>query len=74
MQRDGIGEAVAIERIAELHRNDLIFTPGHVMIYAGKGAVVHAYGGDMTVRQDKLAELMLRWGHRFADFAVRRLG
>ena len=72
MQRDAIGDVVAIERIAELRRNDLIFMPGHVMIYAGKGAVIHAYGGDMTVRQDKLAELMMRWGHRFADFIVRR--
>jgi cell wall-associated NlpC family hydrolase len=72
MQRDRIGEPATLGRIADLHRNDLIFIPDHVMIYAGKGTVVHAYGGDMTVRQDKLAELMKGWTHRLADFTVRR--
>jgi cell wall-associated NlpC family hydrolase len=74
MQRDAVGEAVAIARLADLRRNDLIFMPGHVMIYARKGTVIHAYGGDMTVRQDKLAELMKSWSCGFANFAVRRLG
>jgi cell wall-associated NlpC family hydrolase len=72
MQRDAVGEAAAVARLADLRRNDLIFMPGHVMIYAGKGMVIHAYGGDMTVRQDKLAELMQGWGCGFADFTVRR--
>jgi len=72
LQRDAVGEAVAVARLADLRRNDLIFIPGHVMIYAGKGMVIHAYGGDMTVRQDKLAELMKGWSYGFADFTVRR--
>jgi cell wall-associated NlpC family hydrolase len=72
LQRDAIGEAAAVARLADLRRNDLIFVPGHVMIHAGKGRVIHAYGGDMTVRQDKLAELMKGWSYGFADFTVRR--
>jgi cell wall-associated NlpC family hydrolase len=72
LQRDAIGEAAAVARRADLRRNDLIFMPGHVMIYSGKGTVIHAYGGDMTVRQDKLAELMKANGWGFSGFAVRR--
>jgi cell wall-associated NlpC family hydrolase len=72
MQRDAVGEAMAVARLADLRRNDLIFMPGHVMIYAGKGTVIHAYGGDMTVRQDKLTELMKANGWDLSGFAVRR--
>src|SRR6202042_2749117 len=49
MQRQTIGAAVAIAGPSELRRNDLIYIPGHVMIYAGEGRVVHASGGAMTV-------------------------
>ncbi|HYM72385.1 MAG TPA: C40 family peptidase [Stellaceae bacterium] len=72
MQRAAIGAAVAIADIAELRRNDLLFIPGHVMIYAGNGEIIHAYGGSMSVRRDRLAELMRTQGWRAADFAVRR--
>jgi cell wall-associated NlpC family hydrolase len=72
MQRDAIGAAVAVARLADLRRNDLIFIPGHVMIHAGNGVVIHAYGGDMTVRRDRLAELMKANGWRLSGFAVRR--
>jgi cell wall-associated NlpC family hydrolase len=48
--------------------------PGHVMIYAGDGTVIHASGGDMTVRQDRLAELMRGWNYNLGDFTVRRPG
>jgi cell wall-associated NlpC family hydrolase len=72
MQRDAIGAAVAVARLADLRRNDLIFIPGHVMIHAGNGVVIHAYGGDMTVRRDRLAELMKAIGWRLSGFAVRR--
>jgi len=72
MQRAAVGSPVTVSRLAELRRSDLIFMPGHVMICTGKGMVIHAYGGDMTVRQDKLAELMRMWGCSLADFAVRR--
>jgi hypothetical protein len=73
MQRDRIGNTVNIARIAGLHRDDLIFMPGHVMIYAGKGAVIHAFGDRMTVRQDKLADLLRGWPQELTDFTVRRL-
>jgi cell wall-associated NlpC family hydrolase len=72
MQRETIGAVVAATRLSDLRRDDLIFIPGHVMICAGKGTVIHAYGGDMTVRQDKLVELMQANGWSFADFTVRR--
>jgi len=72
MQQEAIGESVAVAAHGDLRRNDLIFIPGHVMISAGKGAVIHAYGGDMRVRQDRLAELMTVNGWSFADFRVRR--
>jgi len=43
------------------------------MIFAGAGAVIHASGGDMIVRQDDLAALMRQWGYGFADLTVRRI-
>jgi cell wall-associated NlpC family hydrolase len=73
MQRETIGERVAATKLAELRRDDLIFIPGHVMIHAGKGTVIHASGGDMTVRRDTLATLMKGWDCGFADLVVRRL-
>jgi cell wall-associated NlpC family hydrolase len=72
MQRDAIGSAVAVGQMEELQRSDLIYVPGHVMICAGEGAVIHAYGGDMRVRRDDLAALMATQGWRFADLTVRR--
>jgi cell wall-associated NlpC family hydrolase len=72
MQRETIGKAAAISDPADLCRDDLIFIPGHVMIYAGSGMVIHAYGGDMTVREDNLTQLMQSNGWNFAGFVVRR--
>ncbi|HWB52463.1 MAG TPA: NlpC/P60 family protein [Stellaceae bacterium] len=72
MQRGTIGAAVTVTRLAELRRNDLIYIPGHVMIAAGRGRVIHASGHEMTVRHDSLAMLLRRWGHRLDDLAVRR--
>lgn len=74
MQRDAIGELVAVAQMADLRRNDLIFMPGHVMIYAGEGMVIHAFGGTMSVRQNSLAELLKGWSQDLADFTVRRPG
>ena len=73
MQRDTIGDAVAIADVAELRRNDLVYLPGHVLIHAGDGDVIHADGGSMTVRRDTLADLMAARGWTLADFTVRRL-
>ena len=72
MQRDTIGDAVSLATPAALRRGDLLYLPGHVMIYAGDGAVIHADGASMTVRRDDLAELMRARGLDFAEFVVRR--
>ncbi|HEX3538208.1 MAG TPA: NlpC/P60 family protein [Stellaceae bacterium] len=72
MQRGFIGSGVTIASIAELERGDLIYIPGHVLIYAGDGAVIHADGGSMMVRRDDLAALMRDRNLRLSDFTIRR--
>jgi cell wall-associated NlpC family hydrolase len=72
LQRERIGTPVIVMRGADLYRNDLIYIPDHVMIYAGKGMVIHASGAGMTVREDSLVEMMTRSGYRLADLKVRR--
>ena len=72
MQRDSIGSTVTITTADELRGGDLIFIPGHVLIYAGGGSVIHADGGTMTVRRDDLAALMRVRGWTFDTFTVRR--
>ena len=72
MQRETIGVPIVVLRAADLYRNDLIYIPGHVMICAGKGNVIHASGAEMLVRHDHLAELMRRGGYGFGDLTVRR--
>jgi cell wall-associated NlpC family hydrolase len=72
MQRDTIGDRVPVRREADLSHGDLLYLPGHVLIYAGDGAVIHADGASMMVRQDSLARLMRERGLDFAGFVVRR--
>jgi len=72
MQQGAIGERVPVRRDADLRRSDLLYLPGHVLIYAGDGAVIHADGVRMTVRRDSLAPLMRGRGLDFAGFVVRR--
>jgi cell wall-associated NlpC family hydrolase len=72
MQRDSIGDAVRIGRQADLRRGDLLYLPGHVLVYAGDGAVIHADGASMTVRRDNLREWMQARGLDVAGFVVRR--
>ncbi len=72
MQQGTIGEAVSVGDEADLRRGDLLYLPGHVLIYAGDGAVIHADGASMMVRQDSLARLMRERGLDFAGFVVRR--
>ena len=71
MQAETIGERVEVGDQAELRRGDLIYLPGHVMIYAGDGVVVHADGATMTVRRDTLAAMVRERGLDVAGF-VRR--
>jgi cell wall-associated NlpC family hydrolase len=72
MQRDTIGDAVSVHTEADLRRGDLLYVPGHVLIHAGDGEIVHADGVTMTVRRDRLAGLMRERGLDFGSFTVRR--
>jgi cell wall-associated NlpC family hydrolase len=69
MQRDTIGTPVSS---GDLQFGDLIYIPGHVMISAGAGEVLHASGPGMAVRRDKLADLVAAWGLDPAKLTVRR--
>ena len=72
MQRDTIGEAVAVESAGHLRRGDLLYMPGHVLIDAGDGEVVHADGALMTVRRQRLSEFVAARGFDLRSFVVRR--
>jgi cell wall-associated NlpC family hydrolase len=72
MQRDTIGEQVAIRSEAELRRGDLLYMPGHVLIYAGDGEVIHASDGTMSVRRQSLSEFIRARGYDVTSFVVRR--
>jgi cell wall-associated NlpC family hydrolase len=72
MQRDTIGERVAIGGEADLRRSDLLYMPGHVLIYAGHGEVVHADGGSMMVRREDLAGFLRRHVLDLTNFVIRR--
>jgi cell wall-associated NlpC family hydrolase len=72
MQRDTLGEIVAVGSAAELRRGDLLYPAGHVLIYAGNGEVIHASDGTMSVRRQALAEFMAGRGFEMASFVVRR--
>lgn len=72
MQRDSIGEQIVANSPADLARGDLLYMPGHVLIHAGNDIVIHADGGSMTVRQDRLMAWLGDRGMSLADFTVRR--
>ena len=72
MQRDTIGEAVTIGSAGELRRGDLLYMPGHVLIYAGDGGVVHTDGATMTVRRQLLSKFIAARGFDLTSFVVRR--
>ncbi len=72
MQCETIGSAIAATAEADLQPGDLLYMPGHVLIYTGDGEVIHADGWSMMVRRDNLAELMRCREIDFAAFAVRR--
>ena len=58
MQRDTIGAPIPAAAESDLRRNDLLYMPGHVLIYEGEGSVIHADGASMTVRREPLAGFM----------------
>jgi hypothetical protein len=72
LQAAAIGDAVTASGENELQRGDLLYLPGHVMVFAGDGSVLHADGATMTVRRDGLAALVRDRGLDWAQFAVRR--
>lgn len=72
MQCERIGTRVVVMKGSDLYRNDLIYIPGHVLIYAGNGIVTHASGAAMMVRTESLTELMRASNLRLADLKVRR--
>ncbi len=72
MQRDSIGEPVTAGSLADLAPGDLLYLPGHVLIHAGDDSVIHADGGSMMVRRDRLMAWLGDRGMRPADFTVRR--
>jgi cell wall-associated NlpC family hydrolase len=72
MQRDRVGDVVSARGQTDLRRGDLLYLPGHVLIDAGDGAVIHADGASMMVRRDNLAGLMRERGLDFTGFVVRR--
>jgi cell wall-associated NlpC family hydrolase len=72
MQRDTIGPAVTIRDETELRLGDLLYMPGHVLIYAGDGAVIHADGASMMVKREPLAGFMQPRGLDLDGFVVRR--
>jgi cell wall-associated NlpC family hydrolase len=72
LQQQAIGDRIALDGLSDLRRNDLLYLPGHVLIYEGGGTVIHADGATMIVRCDDLARLMRARGWTPATFAVRR--
>jgi cell wall-associated NlpC family hydrolase len=74
MQQNTIGDAVPIESERDLEPGDLIYLPGHVMICADGGEIIHANGAAMIVSRDGLARIMRDWGLDFRAFTVRRSG
>ena len=72
MQRDTIGARIPAVAETDLNRNDLLYMPGHVLIYEGGGSVIHADGASMTVRRETLAAFIARAASNIAGFVVRR--
>jgi hypothetical protein len=72
LQRENIGQTVAVGHIAELVPGDLLFLPGHVLIHEGTGSVIHADGASMMVRRDRLDQLMEARELDLSGFVVRR--
>lgn len=72
MQREAIGAPVPAVAEADLRRSDLLYMPGHVLIYEGDGTVIHADGASMTVRREPLAAFMETRGLDVGGFVVRR--
>lgn len=56
----------------DLRRGDLLFSPGHVVIQAGGGEIVHANAWHMAVAREPLAALAARLAARGEGFTCQR--
>lgn len=74
IQRDAIGSAIEAEDATQLRRGDLLFLPGHVMIYDGAGSILHADGRRMEVVREALDGFLAARSMRLAALTVRRAG
>jgi cell wall-associated NlpC family hydrolase len=72
MQREAIGQSVTADDAAQLRRGDLLFLPGHVMIYEGAGTVIHADGRRMAVVRETLDGFLAQRAMRLSALAVQR--
>jgi cell wall-associated NlpC family hydrolase len=72
MQRETIGTRIPAAAEGDLGPGDLLYMPGHVLIYEGDGSVIHADGEIMTVRRETLAGFIGKRGLAVAGFVVRR--
>jgi cell wall-associated NlpC family hydrolase len=72
MQRETIGTRIPAAAEGDLGPGDLLYMPGHVLIYEGDGSVIHADGASMTVRRETLAGFIGKRGLAVAGFVVRR--
>jgi cell wall-associated NlpC family hydrolase len=72
MQRETIGDAVTVTGMTDLHRGDLLYIPGHVLIYAGDRTVIHADGATMIVRRERFDQLMRVRRLEYPHFTIRR--
>jgi cell wall-associated NlpC family hydrolase len=58
MQKETIGTALVVDKIDGLVRDDLLYLPGHVMIYEGAGSIIHADGRTMIVHRERLDDFL----------------
>ncbi len=72
MQRETIGVGSQVDDIDALERDDLLYMPGHVMVYEGHGTVIHADGKSMTVRREEIAEFLQSRALSLKSMTVRR--
>jgi cell wall-associated NlpC family hydrolase len=72
MQRETIGAKIAASSERGLRRGDLLYLPGHVLIYAGDGMAIHADGASMMVRRERLADFLTGRNLSVGKLSVRR--
>ena len=72
MQQETIGNRVAVADERELRPGDLLYFPGHVLIHAGGGEIIHADGASMMVRREGLAGFLRRRRQGLEEFVIRR--